>query len=253
MTETVFNGLRIEAGNELKAAIEELAIKHSFAFCDISGFGELEWIELAGASENDVKYFEGPFQLIDLKGRIRIAASMVLLDLVCTVSRYTDNGIQVLGGKLMRARTIFTEVSFCALTIPNGTNTTRDSATMELVTPEKETKLVSDSSKPRPSVPPESPQSTSPDGRWAQAIVESEQVRRNSEKSAAEDELPRTGDIVNHRQFGRCLVIRLGDEHITLQKPDKRTVQLGIAILDFARAGKEGKQSVFQVSVKMNR
>jgi hypothetical protein len=44
-------------------------------------------------------------------------------------------------------------------------------------------------------------------------------------------------------------VVRVGDSHITLRKPNNRNVQLGIAILDFTPLGKEDKKSIFDVKI----
>ena len=235
---------------ELRSAVEEYAVKLDLSFCDIAGFGELEWLELAGAVEGETTFLDGPFQLIDLKGRIRLAGDTALVDLVCTVSHHTDNGIQLLGGKLKRAKTVFAELTFVPLALFQD-------ASQEASNPTKPTPptLISESSKPghptKKVKPSDSSIASSPasDIRWAKAIAESERVQRQAQKDSRSDTIPSRGDIVNHIQFGRCTVVRVGDDHITLRKPDNRNVQLGIAILDFTFVDKEDKKSVFNVKV----
>ncbi len=250
MTNNTIQGIRLEEGLELRSAVLEYAVKLELSFCDVAGFGELEWVELSGAAEGETTFLEGPFQLIDLKGRVRLAANTALLDLFCTLSRHTDNGIQLLGGKLERAKIIFAELSFVPLTLAQKVSP-------ELAEPIKPNspKLVSDSSRPDHPIksltppPPTAPSSPGTDNRWAKAIAESDRVQQQAQKETRSDLVPSRGDIVNHLQFGRCTVVRVGDDHITLRKPNNRNVQLGIAILDFTLAGKEDKKSVFNVKV----
>ena len=107
MTDSKTKGIRLEAGLELQAAVEATAVKLNLPFCDVAGFGELEWVELAGATEGETVFLQGPFQLVDLKGRVRLAGDTALVDMVCTLTRHTDNGIQTVGGILQRAKTVF--------------------------------------------------------------------------------------------------------------------------------------------------
>ncbi len=79
------------------------------------------------------------------------------------------------------------------------------------------------------------------------------QTAERGEDFDAPEVPPKTGDIVNHRQFGECTVVRLGDDHITLRKPDRRNVQLGLPILRFFREGEEDGHTVFRVEIKPRR
>jgi predicted DNA-binding protein with PD1-like motif len=221
----------LEAGAEVRASVEALAKEHAFLFADVTGFGELESVELAGPGEGGTIALKGPFQLLDLKGRIRRAGDVVLFDLVCTLARATDNGIQLLGGKLLRGRTIFLELTLHPL---------------HPAAPEKPA--------PQPAAPPPKT-GAAPAGqqdRWARAIAESERVERAFPETSPLDQIPRRGDLVNHRQFGQCTVIRVSDDHITLRNPDRRNVQLGLSILRFTRAGGDGDRRVFDVEVARN-
>jgi predicted DNA-binding protein with PD1-like motif len=250
MTNITVQGIRLEEGLELRSAVLEYAVKLELSFCDVAGFGELEWVELAGAAEGETTFLEGPIQLIDLNGRVRLAGDTSLLDLFCTLSRHTDNGIQLLGGKLQRAKTVFTELRFVPLTLALEVSADKSKPAEPIPS-----KLVSDSSRPDHPIesltppPPTAASSPGTDNRWTNAIAESDRVQKQAQKDTRSDLLPSRGDIVNHLQFGRCTVVRVGDDHITLRKPNDRNVQLGIAILDFALAGKEDKKSVFNVKV----
>ena len=249
MTDSRTRGTRLEAGLELRSAVETTAVKLDLPFCDVTGFGELEWVELAGTAERGTVFLQGPFQLVDLKGRVRLAGDTALLDMVCTLTRHTDNGIQTVGGILQRAKTVFVELAYVPLRlIP-------DELPQTAPTKSKVPKLVADSSRPDhpiESLTPPAPAPSAPpsaDNRWAKAVAESNRVQKEAQQSTRSDLLPARGDIVNHRQFGRCTVVRITDAHITLRKPNNRNVQLGLPILDFAFLEKEDDKSVFNVNV----
>ncbi len=249
MTETTAHGIRLETGAMLPEGAQNVASELSLSFCDVTGFGVVEWVELAGTSDGDTIRLEGPFQLIDLKGRIRLAGDVVLSDFVCTISRHTDNGIQLLGGTLKRAEIRFVELTFLPLAV--DTNDTADA-------PVKEPKhtvgraSVAKSEKPPSRSKPQD--SANVDARWGKAIAESDRVQRRAEERGdlleKEEVQPSRGDIVNHRQFGKCTVVRVGDDHVTLRKPDRRNVQLGLAIVTFTRDGEEEGKPVYSVKIK---
>jgi predicted DNA-binding protein with PD1-like motif len=229
--------VRIEAGAELPAAIEQAAEDLGLEFCDIDGFGELEWVEIATAGGAGSRRFEGPLDLLGLRGRLRRAGDVKLADYVCTVSRDAGDGIELLGGKLAGARAGFVELRFAPL-----------------VAAEVDAADAEDGGEVEESARPARKESLA--GKWADALAESKlQEQRARERGwdwdADREELrPAHGDLVNHRQFGRCKVVRLDDEHISLRKPDGRVVQLGLAILEFTAAGEDEGKPVYDVAVR---
>jgi hypothetical protein len=218
----------------------------SAPFGDVSGFGELAWIALQVGEEGETQLFKGPLTLIDLKGRLRRAGDVLLADYVCTVSRLTDNGVQVLGGKLKEAEVIYLELTFTPLV---------EGEAAQVETQKAEMGAPAASNRPaahRPAAPA-SEKSALPD-RWAKAVLESKRVERDSIlDDGASDVRPRTGDIVQHRQFGECKVTRIGDDHVTLRKPDGRHVQLGLPILRFTTVGEQEGKTVYSVKVRAKR
>jgi predicted DNA-binding protein with PD1-like motif len=226
--------LRLEKQEELPAAIESAAERLDLEFCDVSGFGVLEWIEIQTAGAEVPRRLEGPLDLLDLKGRLRRAGGVKLADFVCTLSRATDSGVELLGGKLIAARAEFVEVALLGLEAV-------DIGALPDAAPAAEP--AAETGAPLP-------------GRWAEALAESRrQERRARERGwdwdSDEEELrPDRGDVVVHRQFGRCQVVRIDDEHISLRKPDGRVVQLGLAILEFSSSGTADGKAVYDVAVK---
>ncbi|MCP4676869.1 MAG: hypothetical protein GY854_15410 [Deltaproteobacteria bacterium] len=248
MTETTAYGIRLETGM-LPEGVQSVASDLSLSFSDVTGFGVVEWVELAGTTDGDIIRLEGPFQLIDLKGRIRLAGDVVLSDFVCTISRHTDNGIQLLGGALKRAEVRFVELTF--LPLATDTNDTAHTPIEEPKPAVVSLASVAQSSAPSSAKPQDS---ASIDARWGKAIAESDRVQRRAEERGdlleQEEVRPIRGDIVNHRQFGKCTVVRVGDDHVTLRKPDRRNVQLGLAIVKFIRDGEEEGKPVYSIQIK---
>ncbi len=256
MNDKAVIGLRFEEGTYLPKVAEEAVSEATIGFADVSGFGELNWVDLEGPGGRPMR-LEGPLTLVDLKGRIRTLRGVALRDFVCTLSRLTDNGIQMLGGKLLRAEVKFVEIAIVPL------QDTADGASVSAPAPapapaQPVERLVSDSSLPDPPIhtketdPPEDLSD-----RWARAVDESDRVQQHAKDKGIDfdmsDVKPKRGDYVNHQQFGKCTVARIGDDHITLRKPDGRNVQLGLPILRFTSEGKEGKKGVFRVEVRTKR
>lgn len=228
--------LRFEKEVELPAAIESAAERLRIDFCDVSGFGVLEWVDVQAAGAEGPRRLHGPLDLLDLKGRLRRAGQVMLADFFCTLSRATDSGIELLGGRLITARAEFVEITLIDL---------------EPADVGERAAAAADTA-PEPEAEPRLPIS----GRWAEALAESKRQERKARErgwdwDTGEEEIrPGRGDIVVHQQFGRCQVVRLDDEHISLRKPDGRVVQLGLSILEFSSAGTDEGKAVYDVAVK---
>ncbi len=242
MTQLLPLALRLESDAALPGSIETIADTLP-PFCDISGFGELTWVRLAADDSANTRYLKGPLQLLSLNGRLRNAGEMALIDIVCTLSRQTDNGIQVLGKRLVDAQVVFAELMFTPLAILDAVE--KPSVKLKAASPA----IIS---KPKP-IP--RPVENLSESRWANAVKEASRIQRDSDIFSDEgrDLRPTRGDIVNHLQFGECTVTRIGDDHITLRKPDGRNVQLGLQILRFTHQGKKDGKDIFQVEVNRKR
>ncbi|HUT79007.1 MAG TPA: hypothetical protein VM285_15015 [Polyangia bacterium] len=239
--------LRFDNGTMLPAAAEAAAADADLGFCDVRGFGELNWVELQPTA-GGTRRLRGPLDLLGLQGRLRRAGDVVLADWICTVSRETDNGIEVLGGRLVAAECSFAELSLtplAALATAANRGTEDDHAA---ASPPAAAQGAS-----RPAAPEHRPAPPAPAAaaQWAEALAESRRQEANAPDWDREDEIrPARGDLVNHLQFGRCKVLRIDDDHITLRKPDGRTVQLGLPILAFSEVGAEGQARVLDVRVR---
>jgi len=241
-------GVRLDAGAELPEAAVQAARRAGISFCDVSGFGEIEWIEIGGPAQGETARLEGPFSLVDLKGRIRLAGGTALSDFVCTVSSFAGSGSRIWSGRLLRAEVRFAEIALSPLAVPRDLSAEMPASPVAKPAKEPaEGHPVLDG----PAQPAGRLQQAA-DTRWARAIQESKQAESLDD---AEDEKeggsrPTRGDIVRHQQFGACQVTRVSDDHITLRKPDGRQIELGMTVLRFTREGEEGKRAVFGVEVR---
>ena len=258
-------GIRLEESPTLPAAAEQSATACGFVFCGVSGFGELRWLELIlDESTNAIQRFEGPLQLVQLSGRIRAAGPVVITDFMCSVSRNTDNGIQMIGGKLHRALASYLELILTPLT-PLENAEIDKTGTAEQTTE----KTAAAKQPPLAATLPAKPayiEKTAPaqpareinrapaalDDRWAKAVLESKR-QQDAPDFFDDDEAgevrPKRGDLVHHAQFGECLVTRIDDDHITLRKPNGRNIQLGLPVLRFVSLGERNGKALFKVEI----
>jgi predicted DNA-binding protein with PD1-like motif len=231
--------VRLENDVALPDAILDAARRAELSFADVSGFGSLEWVEII-KGDGAVR-LAGPFDLLDLKGRIRRAGEVDLAEFVVTLSRHTDSGLEVVGGRLARASARFVELRLEPLSAFGATASVQN-VVLQAAPP---------AAQPAPP-----PVAIALGEKWAEALAESKRLEKSGAAARAWDDdetaavVPLRGDVVNHRQFGRCVVAKIDDDHIFLKKPDGRIVQLGLPILAFAIQGAEGDATVFDVQVR---
>jgi predicted DNA-binding protein with PD1-like motif len=241
---------RLENDVALPEAILDAARRAGLEFADVSGFGALDWAELAKGE--GVARLVGPFDLLDLKGRIRRVGELDLAEFVATLSRHTDAGLEVLGGRLVRASARFVELRLHPLSAFGGAVGVQTPAAHAAQGAAPPIAVAHEAAPQPPRV-----EKIAFGEKWAEALAESKRLERNGGSAAKlweDDEaaavVPGRGDVVNHRQFGRCVVAKVDDDYIFLKKPDGRIVQLGLPILSFAIQGAEGEATVFDVQVR---
>jgi predicted DNA-binding protein with PD1-like motif len=245
--------VRLEDDVVLPDALLAAARRAQLEFADVCGFGLLDWMEVDRGGT--AVRIDGPLELLDLKGRIRRVGDQDLAQFVVTASRFSDAGLQVLGGALVRASCRYLELRLTPLAALVATASV---ATASVATPSVATPHVYAPPAPAPVVELKpNAGSKALSEKWAEALAESKRFEKSgaAAKAWADDEgpaqvVPQRGDVVNHRQFGRCLVAKIDDDHISLKKPDGRIVQLGLPILDFSVQGAEGAVTVFEVQVR---
>lgn len=221
----------IEEQVKVPAALDEAAIEMDHHFCDVSGFGNLQWAEIEDSAGKIVR-LEGPIDLLSLKGRLRHAGDVTASDYRVLLAKHTDNGISVVGGRLVDGVATLLELTISSLEQGESLSTTVVSTYHGKKAAEKLSK----------------------EQVWAKAMDLSSSLEKKGKGAqlwgGGQAALPIPGDVVKHRQFGDCVVVKLGDDHIALQKPDGRIVQLGLRILSFSPFEKDGNRTLWNVSVK---
>jgi hypothetical protein len=231
MTDHTVFSKTLESEVPIPKSLDDAAISFRLDFCDVRGFGNLKWAEIIDAVGNVVR-LEGPLDLLSLNGRVRHAGPVTVSDYRVMLARHTDDGIQVVGGRLQRGMATLLELSFTPLQTGETIRAAASNTYMGKRTAEKSGKAQA----------------------WAKAMELSSALEKKGKGAQAWAEesvkTPEIGDVVQHRQFGDCTVVKLDDEHVTIQKPDGRVVQLGLRIMQFTAVHEEDGRTLWEASVK---
>ncbi|MCA9534782.1 MAG: DUF296 domain-containing protein [Myxococcales bacterium] len=100
---------RCERGEDLHAALLALAVENGIQAGWVRGLGALEGAELREYDQDSQRYrapvrFDTALEVLSLTGNISSRGDQPFVHLHVTLSRETDNGIQLLGGHLERGR-----------------------------------------------------------------------------------------------------------------------------------------------------
>src|SRR5690606_26366301 len=97
--------VRLDRGEELCASLEALAKREGISAAWVRGIGSLEWIELdrhdqARRKAEPPQRFETPADLLSLEGNLAMQDGAPRARLHATLARRTDNGVDVIGGRV---------------------------------------------------------------------------------------------------------------------------------------------------------
>lgn len=270
MTDHTVLAKTIETEVAVPDFLDETALSLHLDFCDVNGFGNLKWADIVDSAGATV-HLEGPIDLLSIRGRVRHAGAVTMSDYRVLLAKHTDNGIQVVGGQLMSGRATLLELSFTPLVSADMvTSVSPVVSASSLTVPARV--VVSSPPAAVAHAGAASPATTvssvaagtylgkkaaekgSKDNAWANAMDLSAALEKKGKSAhlweGESSNSPEVGDIVKHQQFGDCTVVKLNDEHIAMQKPDGRIVQLGLRILKFSPIDKDGARTLWDVSVK---
>jgi len=231
MTDHTVFAKTLETQVPIPKSLDDAAISFRLEFCDVRGFGNLKWVEILDTAGNVVR-LDGPLDLLSVNGRVRHAGSVTVSDYRILVALRSDDGIRVVGGQLKRGEATLLELSFTPLQTGETVRTAASNTYMGKRTAEKSGKAQA----------------------WAKAMELSSALEKKGKGAQmwAEESsrTPEIGDVVKHRQFGDCTVVKLDDEHVTIQKPDGRVVQLGLRIMQFIPVHEDGDRTLWEASVR---
>lgn len=267
--------VRLDKDEELVGSLESLARRESISAAWVRGMGSLAWIELDRHDQGlkraePPQRFDTPAELLTLEGNLSMDGTEPRARLHATIARRTDNGVDVIGGRVRSAGVFACELVvevFADLTLSRAP----DLATgLSLLTGGTEQRAPSTSWTTQRDEPKkeEAPASKPASGgiSWADVaavsaappVSEPPRLERPSRQRPTppapsryeepEEYYPERGDYLDHRQFGLCRIDREDDEGgliIRLPSGVRKVIKL-----DFMEVGKprmEGSKRVFPI------
>jgi predicted DNA-binding protein with PD1-like motif len=211
----------LEAGDELRRALQDLCLERNAAGALFSGSGRLRDITFRRPRGMPERIRE-PMELVHLSGTAERSGKQLLLDARAVV--LGDGEAAALAGGVVSDATFERGVLRLAV----------------LATP---LEPVTVSPEPRPE---SSPPAAADWGAVAAASADKARL------GPPDDERPpRPGDLVDHPTFGRLKIVGIDDEHLKVRREGERTMQLGLSRVQLELAGQMSDGTrVFKLSVQ---
>jgi predicted DNA-binding protein with PD1-like motif len=253
---------RLDRGASLIDTLLDVCRSHGVRSAEIRGVGALETVELTSYDQSAQAWkpgrsLGGGLEVLSLLGNVAEHAGQLAVTLNVVLGRDGDNGIEVLGGHVVRARTFWLEVFIDVLDdvlVRRG----RDPATGVVSWSEG---VVAAEPPPAGTAPPTwadvarasqgRPAESSPPVAKARVPAPADRVVAPDDDEEETDETLAPGDILIHPTFGRCDVQRIegGYEFAQVRLRNGRLVRLSLDIVRLVRAGTEGGHRVFRARV----
>ncbi len=270
--------VRVDRGEELVRSLEALARDQGIRAAWVRGIGSLAWAELDRHDQDRLapeppQRFETPCELLGLEGNLSLSGTTPRAHLHVTLARRTDNGVDVIGGRLRAAEAFACELAlecFDDLALARAHD---DDTGLSLWT-DRGARSTPAERAPRPAPPrEEEPEERASGGvSWADvaAVSAAPPVERPRERArpsepapafraqpipdkrrddeAFDEPVPQKGEWIDHRQFGLCRIDREDEEGglvIRLPSGVRKTIKL-----DFMEVGQprqEGNKTVYPV------
>jgi predicted DNA-binding protein with PD1-like motif len=259
--------VRLERGEDLVRAIETLAQREGVRAGWVRGVGSLSWVELDRHDQTrrgpePPQRFDIPCDILTLEGSLAMTGDAIRATLFATLARRTDNGVDVLGGRVRAGLVFHAELVIEAfddlvlsrqhddrtgLTLWVGTEEERDVEADRTIDDEPETQLA-----PKVSwadvaavsaAPPAPPSKRTPPDRSS-----AHDRRRRAEEEFLSAPLPGRGDFIDHMQFGVCKVDREDEEGglvVRLPSGVRKTIRLDF--MDVGAPRHENERRIFPV------
>ena len=108
--------VRVHRGEGVIEALHDLCARESVSAATVTGHGLLESVRFdmfdgRSRTYGDARGFVGALELLSLSGHVSAGEREPDLHLHATVARDTDNGLQVLGGRLLEANAYAVELT----------------------------------------------------------------------------------------------------------------------------------------------
>jgi predicted DNA-binding protein with PD1-like motif len=258
---------RLDRGSDLVSQLAEACRTHRVRAGEARAAGALEeavvaeWDQQA-RSLRAPRRFAGAFEILSLAATIGERDGQPSLQAWATLSRDRDNGIELVGGRLVAARVFACEFvidAFDDVALPR----TLDAATGLMLWQPSATQVVeaADAGTSQPSPPSfEAPPRTT----WSDVVAASErrveplrgeamgvevlQETVETEALGQPEVLVKPGDYIDHPKFGRVLVERIeGDyEFVSARLRNQRLIRLSLDVLTLIPAGQAEGRNLFR-------
>ena len=265
---------KLDRGVELVEAIADVCRKRNVRCGEIRGLGSLEAIEVAEYDQREKQWrppkrFQAAFEICNLTGNVSERGGELVVHAHITVMRDRDNGIELIGGHLVRARVFAVELvidAFDDLVLRRGVDEATGLALWNekyeegaLAQPVAERQPVAEpqapSTPPTPAPPPFEARvpnaSSMPSATWADVARASQ---RAEEEETGGDDIAQVhvGDVLEHPRFGKCTIERIeGEQEFAAVRLEAgRLVRLALDVLRFKLLREENGHRVLQVKVQ---
>ena len=268
---------KLDRGVELIEAIADVCKKRGVRCGEVRGLGSLEAIEVAEYDQREKQWrppkrFQAPFEICNLTGNISERGGELVVHAHITVMRDRDNGIELIGGHLVRARVFAVELvieAFDDLVLRRGVDEatglalwnekyeeTPAAAAAAVAAAAPVAEPQAPASPPTPAPPPfearvPSASAMPSAATWADVARASQRQEEEVETAGEDIATIVIGDVLEHPRFGRCTVERIeGEQEFAAVRLEAgRLVRLALDVLRFKLLREENGRRVLQVRV----
>lgn len=250
--------VRLERGEDLVKGIETIAQREGVRAGWVRGVGSLSWVELDRHDQSrrgaePPQRFDIPCDVLTLEGSIALSGDSARATLYATLSRRTDNGVDLIGGRVRAGQVFHAELvieSFEDLVLSRQPDERTGLALWVGVREESDAGEEEEEEAPAAvswadvaavSAAPVPPKRASERPNVADR-------RRRAEEEFLTAPLPERGDFIDHQQFGVCRVDREDEEGglvIRLPSGVRKTIKLDF--MEVGTARHDGGRRIFPV------
>jgi predicted DNA-binding protein with PD1-like motif len=252
---------RLDRGADLLEQLNEVCRVHEVRAGEVRASGAVEEAILVewdqrGRSARAPRHFAASLELVSLTGHVAERDGRPTVQAHASLSRERDNGIELLGGRLLAARVFACEFvidAFDDLRLVRQDDAATGLALLSVTAQAAPVSIVVDEPSateklPRPAF--EAPARTD----WKDVVaaserrVEAAKVTEVAVEVAQTEVQAKTGDLIEHPKFGRCVVERIdGDyEFVTARLRNQRLIRLSLDVLTLIPIGQESGHNLFR-------
>ncbi|MEZ4393061.1 MAG: DUF296 domain-containing protein [Polyangiales bacterium] len=259
--------VRVHREESVIEAIHDLCEKESVSAATVTGHGLLESVRFdvfdpRSRTYGDARGFVGALELLSITGHVSASERELDVHLHATIARDTDNGLQVLGGRLLDANAIAVELTVAVhddlvLTrVPEKDSGLLTWRGAPAAAPREEPRRASREREPEPArerPAPSSPPPPSSGSKLSLAEVarqlEAMPAKRVRDPVDDEDTVIEKGDVLIHPTWGETEVVREEDpgQYVIRLARSGAFKTIRVDIFEVSLRGARGSKSVYDL------